>query len=172
MIRFNQQGLSSLIILLVVVVLAGGGFAGYKYLNTKNSTSSTTPSAKVTKKVVVSQRSKTPGVVLAALTAHGYNPKTGAAIKPDKYFTTKDTPLYLLMNINKPKIGTRLEYVRYLQGKYLDHKSIKITQPNLKFAYFDWNNKPGKSHKKGVYRVRLYSNGVLEKKINYVISSK
>lgn len=173
--KINQKGLAPLIILIIVAALAGASFLGYRYYSSKNiptpspvrqapkSTSSTV------KKVTIPPRSIAPGVILAALTAHGYNPKTGSAIKPDKYFSPKDKQIYLLMNVNKPKIGTRIEYVRYLQGKYLDHRSIKIAQSNWKYAYFGWTNKPGKDHKKGIYRVRVYSNGVLEKKINYLI---
>lgn len=174
-IKFNQNGLAPLIIVLVVTALAGVGFLGYKYLGSKNiSTLAPTQQPKTpiaSSNKTSAPRSKAPGVVLAALTAHGYNPKTGSAVKPDKYFSTKDSSVYLLMKVNKPKIGTRLEYIRYLQGHFLDHRSIKVTQPNWKYAYFGWSNKPGKLHKKGIYRVRVYTNGVLEKKINYVVRS-
>lgn len=165
--KFSQQGLAPLIILVIVAALAGAGFLGYKYLGSKQQASKGPKIA--TKTAPPRPRSKSPGVVLAAITAHGYNQKTGAAIKPDKYFSPKDNQLYLLMNVNKPKVGTRIEYIRYLQGHYLDHRSVKVNQPNWKYAYFGWSNKPGKMHKKGIYRVRVYSNGVLDKKVNYVV---
>lgn len=175
--KLGQKGLTPIIIVLVIAALGGVGFLGYQLYRSKIP-AGTNPTLKILPsnqpksiKNTVLPRSKAPGIITAALTAHGYNPKTGSAIKPDKYFSTKDNQIYLLMNVNKPKVGTRIEYVRYLQGKYLDHKSLKMTQPNLKYAYFSWSTKPGKDHKKGIYRVRVYSNGILEKKINYLIRS-
>ena len=172
--KINQKGLAPLIILVIVAALAGVSFLGYSLYSKNTSTVSPVKqpfkSTSTTKKVsAVPPRSSAPGVVLAALTAHGYNSKTGSAVKPDKYFSPKDKQIYLLMNVNKPKVGTRIEYVRYLQGKYLDHKSLKVTQPNLKYAYFNWSAKTSKDHKKGIYRVRVYTNGILEKKINYLV---
>lgn len=172
----SQKGFAPLIILVIIAAIAGAGVLGYQAYRSKTPA---VPSNKneqrsslnktVTKKTAAPPRSKAPGVIRAAITAHGYNPKTGAAIKPDKYFSPKDKQLFLLLNVNKPKIGAHIEYVRYLQGKYLDHRSIKVTQPNWKYAYFDWTNKPGKEHKKGIYRIRVYSNGILEKKVNYIV---
>ncbi len=175
----NQKGFAPLIIILAILALVGVGFLGYKtYGSPANLINSVNPaknqpnksSVKLVK-INVAPRSKAPGLINAAITAHGFNPKTGAAVKPTKYFSPKDKQVYLLMNVNKPKVGSHIEYVRYLQGKYLDHRSIKISQANWKYAYFGWNAKPGKEHKKGVYRLRIYTNGVLEKKINYLVRS-
>ncbi len=181
----GQKGLAPLILVLVVALLAGGGFLGYQMYSSKNpssfgggGTAPALPNLKLPAKTspttqkVVMPRSKAPGIVTAALTAHGYNSKTGSAIKPDKYFAPKDPQVFLLMNVNKPKVGDRVEYVRYLQGKYLDHRSIKVAQANWKYAYFGWSAKTGKEHKKGIYRVRVYSNGVLEKKLNYIVRNQ
>lgn len=160
----NEKGFTPLLIVIIIVLIGAAGFLGYQVTRPKTSTKSS--------QKVIPPRSKAPGVISAAITAHGYNPKTGSVIKPDKYFSPKDRQLYLALNINKPKVGTHIEYVRYLQGKYLDHRSIKVTQPNWKYAYFGWTNKPGKQHKKGIYRVRVYSNGILEKKVNYIVRTQ
>lgn len=183
MIIKNEKGFTPLLIVLIIVLIGAAGVLGYQAIRPKTSTPTTSqaPSAKKplgskipakSSQKGIPPRSKAPGVISAAITAHGYNPKTGSVIKPDKYFSPKDRQLYLALNINKPKVGTRIEYVRYLQGKYLDHRSIKVAQPNWKYAYFGWTNKPGKEHKKGIYRVRVYSNGILEKKVNYIVRTQ
>jgi len=183
MIIQKEKGFAPLLIVLIIVLIGAAGFLGYQVTRPKTSTP-TTPQAQPVKKPLSSKvpakisqkiippRSKAPGVISAAITAHGYNPQTGSAIKPDKYFSPKDRQLYLALNINKPKVGTHIEYVRYLQGKYLDHRSIRVAQPNWKYAYFGWTNKSGKEHKKGIYRVRVYSNGILEKKVNYIVRTQ
>lgn len=175
--NLSQKGVAPLIILVIIAAIVGTGIIGYQVYRSNNAVpqkaSQKGQSNKTAlKKIEAPPRSKAPGIISAAITAHGYNPKTGAAIKPDKYFSPKDKQLFLLLNVNKAKVGTHIEYVRYLQGKYLDHRSIKITQPNWKYAYFSWTNKPGREHKKGVYRVRIYSNGVLEKKVNYLVRTQ
>ncbi len=183
MINLGQKGFAPVVLVLAIAVLGLGGFIGYQLyksnslpnLSRVKSTIPTTkkvaPKPKASAQRVTPPRSKAPGIINAALTAHGYNPKTGSAIKPDKYFSPKDNKIYLLMNVNKPKVGTRIEYVRYLHGKYLDHKSLKVTAPNWVYAYFGWNNKPDKLHPKGIYRVRVYTNGILEQKLNYIVRS-
>lgn len=165
--KFNKPGFAPLIVLIIVAALVGVGLLGYKLSTTQKQQKKVPTVSQNVKKVP--PRSKAPGVVLGAMTAHGYNPKTGAAIGPDKYFSAKDPKLYLLMKTDKPKPGTRIEYVRYLQGRYLDHRAIQVTQPNWKYAYFAWSSKLGKLHRKGIYRVRVYTNGVLEKKVNYEV---
>lgn len=183
MITQKEKGFALLLVVVIIVLVGAAGFLGYRVTRPKTSTPTTSqaPSAKKplgnkipnkSSQKVIPPRSIAPGVISAAITAHGYNPRTGSVIKPDKYFSPGDRQLYLALKINKPKVGTHIEYVRYLQGKYLDHRSIKVAQPNWKYAYFGWTNKPGKEHKKGIYRIRLYSNGILEKKVNYIVRTQ
>lgn len=173
---FHQKGIVPLIILVVIVALAGIGVLGYQLYRSKiqsilskTEQKGQTQSNRTTSRKTATPRSKAPGLITAAITAHGYNPKTEGAIKPDKYFSSKDRQIFLLLNVNRPKVGSHIEYIRYLQGRYLDYKSIKVSQPNFQHTYFAWTSRSGKEHKKGIYRVRLYFNGVLEKKVNYLV---
>lgn len=157
----NQKGLTSIVILVILVALAGLSFLGYKFI-------SKTPILPVVAKFKPS--SQLAGIITRVTTAKEINPKTGLATKPSKYFLPKDPIIYLTMNLMDAKTSTRVEYVRYLNGKYLDHKSIRLTQPNPTIAIFNWKlGKATSTHRKGIYRVKLYSNGKFEKNLNYIV---
>ncbi len=115
-------------------------------------------------------RSKAPGIVTNVVTAKAVDPKTGIALTPSTVFLTTDKTIYLVVSVAAPKIGTKIEYSRYLNGKFLDNKSIAILKSNMTNVGFDWTlKKTGATHLAGEYRVKVYTNGVFEKKTTYTV---
>ena len=115
-------------------------------------------------------RSKAPGIIVSIVTAKGIDPKTGEAIKPTAIFLTTDKNIYAVTTLQNVKVGTRIEYVRYLNNKFLDNRSIKITKPNTNNTSFVWTlKKLGATHLPGTYKVKVYTNGIFEKETSYTI---
>ncbi len=123
------------------------------------------PSAQPTK-----PRSKAPGIIVSIVTAKGVDPKTGEAVKPTTIFLTTDKNIYAVTTLKNAKVGTRIEYVRYLNNKFLDNRSIRITKLNTNNTSFVWALKNSTStHPVGQYKVKVYTNGIFEKEISYIV---
>ncbi len=115
-------------------------------------------------------RSKTPGIILQGVATKNIDEK-GQPIDQTEQFSIKQTPVYIVVKLQTPSVGTKIEYVRYLNGKYLDHKSITINQTHAQYTNFQWHLKsPLATHLPGTYLVKLYTNGVFEKSVNFAIS--
>lgn len=54
--------------------------------------------------------------------------------------------------------GTKISYIRYLDGKFANSKSA-VLKKAAKYFYFKFTAVPGKSIAKGQYRLRVYVNG-------------
>ncbi len=114
-------------------------------------------------------RSKPMGIVTNVITASSLDATGNATISANTFIPTQKT-VYLVLIVNNPKVGTKFEYIRYLDNKLLDSGALKVTRPNLTNSSFAWTLKPGAIHSKGTYRVRVYTNGVFEKEISYTVS--
>lgn len=114
-------------------------------------------------------RSKPLGVVTKLTLASSLDTQ-GYTASPSTTFATTDKTIYLITTLTKPIIGTKIEYTRYLNGKFLDGRALKIVKPNVTNASFVWSlKKPGAKHLPGNYRVKVYTNGVFEKEISYTV---
>ncbi len=115
-------------------------------------------------------RSKAPGVITNVVTASTLDAQ-GKAVAPATTFAKTDKNIYLVLSVNKPKIGTKIEYIRYLNGKYLDSGANKILKSNVTNTSFIWSLiKPGTMHLVGTYKVKVYTNGIFEKEISYTVN--
>ena len=115
-------------------------------------------------------RSKIPGMIVSVVTAKGIDPKTGEAVNPTSIFSTTDKSIYVVATLQNTKVGTRIEYVRYLNNKFLDNRSITVTKPSTNNTSFVWTlKKIGATHPVGNYRVKVYSNGIFEKETSYAV---
>ena len=152
---------------ILVVLLVG-------YFVTRRS-----PTTQVPQQQVISQptmepkptlaRSKAPGIITNVITASSLDAQ-GNAASPTATFTTTDKTIYLVLTCNNAKMGTKFEYVRYLNNKLLDSGALKIMKPNLTNASFVWSLKnPGATHVSGTYGVKVYTNGVFEKETSYIV---
>lgn len=115
-------------------------------------------------------RSKIPGIIVSIVTAKGIDSKTGEAVNPTSIFLTTDKSIYVVATLQNAKVGTRIEYVRYLNNKFLDNRSITVTKQSTNNTSFVWTlKKPGATHPIGNYRIKVYSNGIFEKETSYTV---
>lgn len=129
-------------------------------------------SAKKGKVVRVTKlRLKAPGIISAVISAKDVDTSSGEPKVLSSKFNKKEAEIFIVMRLDGAKAGTRLEYVRYLNDKYLDHRSMEITRENISYANFSWKliDPPG-TRLGGEYFVKVYTNGRLEKTITYSIS--
>lgn len=155
---------------IAMLILIGGLFAVLQ----KSKTTSLPTQPPVVQQPTLSPkpilpRSKTPGVITNVLTASSLDAQ-GKAVSPVTTFAKIDKNIYLVLTVNKPKIGTKIEYIRYLNGKYLDSGANKIAKPNVINTSFIWSlKKPGAMHLVGTYKVKVYTNGIFEKETFYTV---
>ena len=159
--------------LVVVLILVGGLLLlSQKSANAPVSVQPTVyqqPSIKPT--VAPTQpRSNAPGVITHVVTSTSIDPKTGAALAPVTTFLPTDKAIYAVVTVNKPPVGTRIEYNRYLNNKYLDRRSVVIVKANTTSVLFDWTLKTQTATRlKGIYRVKFYTNGIFEKELSFTV---
>lgn len=151
----------------VILVLVATGILGYKaYQQTQNQISKKT----VVKQVLV-RRSKIPNIIVKATTAKAIDVKTGKVITAARVFSFNDKTVYLALDLNSAKSGTFIDYIRYLNGRYVDHGNVKITKNGTNNLTFNWTNtKPLGSVGDGKWKIATYSNGILEKRVNYTVA--
>jgi hypothetical protein len=158
------------IIIIFVIVVTGALIVlrgGQQFGNFKQAPANTVNE-------VLVRRSKIPNTINQATTAKIIDVKTGRVIQASQVFSTDDKTVYLSLGLNKPEVNTRIDYIRYLNGRYVDHGGAKITQPNSQNLSFSWSvNKLIGSRPDGTYKIATYTNGILEKRVIYtVIKSK
>lgn len=114
-------------------------------------------------------RSKAPGIITNVVTASSLDAQ-GKAATLTTAFAKTDKDIYLVLTLDKPKLGTKIEYIRYLNEKYLDKGANKILNPNVSNTSFVWSlKKPGAMHLVGTYKVKVYTNGLFEKETSYTV---
>lgn len=172
--KSNQKGFASIIVV-VVVVLAIAGLLAYQKIgkNTSTKNASLANQAKSLFSNLLGQKPSQPkptGMILGATTTKSVDPKTGKGEVEVATFSTKDPIVYVVLQVNKPKKDTKFEYVRYFNGKYVDHKSLGTTKDGVDYVSFSWRLKDSKSkHLAGDYKVKLYTNGNFEKELSYQV---
>ncbi len=169
---FNQTGITPVVIILVAGAVLVLSYLAYQALINKPAAPSFNTPLTTSKPVLNSskQRSLTPGVVTQVVTTKSIDQKTGTAINPTTFFLSTDQTIYLVVSVKNPSPGTKIEYVRYLNDKFLDNRSTTTTKSNDNSVIFDWVLKnPGAVHLKGNYKVKVYTNGVFEKDMAYSV---
>lgn len=168
----TKSGFALIIIILLVVATVGISYMGYRFFSAKSQTPQTQqliPGKKLPK-ASVEPRSKAPGIVTQVVVAKGIDPKTGEAVGSTSLFSKTDKTIYAVLTLKNPKIGTKFEYTRYLNGKFLDNGSLEMTKAATNNVSFGWTlKKPGALYLVGDYLIKVYTNGVLEKEINYKV---
>ncbi len=115
-------------------------------------------------------RSKALGVITKVVTAKDISPTTGEAVNPTSAFLQTDKNIFLVLSLKNPKVGTKFEFVRYLNKVYLDKGSLPVTKATTDNISFVWSlKKASATHQVGRYRVKVYTSGVFEKEIYYTV---
>lgn len=162
----KQKGIALPIIILLVVLV--GGLIGYKTYQQIQSQKQA--EKKTVVKQVIVRRSKIPNVIVQATTAKAIDVKTGKVITAARVFSTVDKTVYLALDLDKPKSGTNIDYIRYLNGRYVDHGNSKLTKDLVENISFSWTNSRSLgSVIEGKWKIATYTNGILEKRVSYVV---
>ncbi len=89
---------------------------------------------------------------------------TGAVIS----FNAKtDKIVYAVFTLERTTKNTKLSYVRYLNGKYVDSKVVILTKDGITTFYFAFEKGIG-DYPKGTYTLKLYVNGRYSQSLAYV----
>lgn len=166
----SSRGFSAVALLLIgAVVLAGGGLYLYRRQAGSYPETANPPLGRVAKATTSPTQPKK-GLILKAEMTKRLDTKTGQGLDAATVFSPNEPAIYMAMSVDKPVKGTKFEYVRYLNGKYVDHKSINMAQNATQYASFGWKLKsPSARHPAGDYRVKLYANGNFEKELTYQV---
>jgi hypothetical protein len=93
----------------------------------------------------------------------------GSAQSPtDVFQSATDRRILAVMSLANLPAGTKISYVRHLDGKYVDTRSAVLAKAS-KYMYFEFNALPGKNFTPGHYVLRLYVNEAAAWEITYQI---
>ncbi len=156
----SEKGFAPLLVIVLVLVLIAG--AGFYVLNRQASTShSDEPFTSAAKVAPL-------GIVQSEVFASSIDP-AGAPVKTATTFSPTEPKIYVAVGLQNAKTTQRIEYTRYLNGKFIDNGSIPVSKDDAKYASFDFVLNPGKSHPKGTYLVKTYTNGIFERSATYKV---
>ncbi len=157
----SEKGFADLLVIVVVVVVLVAG-VGYYVLNRQKSKTSSnlqsTPTAKVTH----------PGVIQSEVFASSID-AASAPVKTATTFSPTEPKIYVAVGLKNAKTTQRVEYTRYLNGKFVDNGSIPLTKDGANYASFGFVLNTGKTHPKGTYLVKTYTNGIFERSATYKV---
>jgi len=94
---------------------------------------------------------------------------TGKAISPTSVLSATDTRVNVVSTLNDVVKGTKIEYTRYLDNKFVDNGSLTINKDGAKYANFTFTSNATKQFKSGDYKVKIYANGKYQTSGNYTI---
>jgi hypothetical protein len=95
--------------------------------------------------------------ITGAQTARLLNADGSAQGATDVFQSATDRKIMAVISLANLPAGTKISYVRYLDGKYVDSRSAVLAKRS-KYMYFDFTVLPGKTFTPGHYRLRLYVN--------------
>ncbi len=145
------------------------GIIGYRWYQQAYPSKQTVTKKTVIKQVLV-RRSKILGVITRATTARVIDVKTGKVIQAARIFSLNDRTIYLALDLASAAPGTFIDYIRYLNGRYVDHGNVKITRDATNNITFNWTNlKSLGSIGDGKWKIATYTNGILEKRVSYLV---
>lgn len=153
---------------LLLLSIVGLIFAGRYLLAPK------TP--KVVQKTIMKQvlvkRSKDLGLIDKSLTGKAIDVNTGRIVKTARVFTIDDRTVYLELDLlNAPK-NTVIDYVRYKNGRYVDHGEVNLSKPDTKLVLFNWSiSRLSTGIREGKWKVATYANGILAKRVLYEVNN-
>ena len=123
-------------------------------------------------KQVIQRRSADLGLINLALTGKAIDVNTGKIVQAARVFNVGDKTVYLELDVTNPPVGTLIDYIRYKEGKYVDHGEITITSSTTNNVLFNWTiNKLLAASRNGKWKIATYANGVLAERINYEITN-
>lgn len=166
--RKHKLTLNVSFVLLGFFVISIFGFGYFFYL--AGSPQDKPVDNSIVKRGHVMNRTRRPGVVYQVAMTSNINPNNGKPYNNKSLFSVSDT-VYANIGLKNVQKGTHIEYVRYYNGKYLDHGSVEISNKNARYISFKWeriDTMPEEAT--GPYLLKIYTNGRLETTVHYSIS--
>lgn len=158
------------IISAVILSLSLAGYTGYSIVLQQNRILGTKTTAINRASVKPISKTAAKKIILSARTTKEVDPRTGIGKRTVTVFSTKSPVIYVSLAVARPPLGTKFEYVRYFNGKYIDHGSLETSKNAMKNISFSWKLKDINSrHLAGNYRVKLYVNGNFEKEVAFTV---
>ncbi len=152
----NQGGFAEIGVLVVALVVFGGvGFFAYQNYKTSHNVRSAS---------VVSSIAKVDSVAFSSAVDG-----KGLATSPATTFASATPAIYAVAKVDSAKKKSRIEYVRYRDGKFVDNGSLAMAKDGSHNASFAFKLKPGATHPPGKYKVKIYSNGKFVKTSEYTV---
>lgn len=123
-------------------------------------------------KQVLQKRSKDLGYISRGLTGKAIDVNTGKVVKAARIFSSDDKTVYLELDFNTVPKGTIIDYIRYKNGRYVDHGEVTLIKANTKNILFNWViNNLLSNVRDGKWRIATYTNGILAKRITYEVTN-
>ncbi len=161
----KQKGNIAIIALLILAAVVVGLVVYQQFLKPKARVKTV-----IMNKQVLVKRSKSPGIIQRGLTGKAIDVNTGKIVTAARVFSGDDKTVYLELDLQSPPKGTVIDYIRYKDGKYVDHGEVTLEKTDTQNVLFNWTiNKLLASAREGNWKVATYTNGILEKRIAYSI---
>lgn len=156
----SKEAILALVALLAGLALGAGGVFAYNALNP----------APTPQPIIKTVQSTDKAEITDAVVATSVD-KDGKAVNPTDVFNSKkDTSIYVVGSLKDVPKGAKVEYVRYLNGKYLDSKVGTISKDGERYFSFVWTTKTAaNAHPEGIYTVKLYLNGDVNEAVTYAV---
>lgn len=155
-----MAGSMDVILIILLVIVLGGGVGYYVYQRSNKPATPATPS--------VATKQKSPGVVQSLKFGTQLDP-TGNVKVSGVDVKQADNTIYVVAMLNNAKKGSRLEYIRYRDNFMVDNGAVNISNDGAQRVSFGFSIKPGQTHPTGIYKVKLYTNGVFETSGAYTV---
>jgi len=157
----SEQGFTHLVLIALMVLIVG--VVGFYVFNNTRSSKTQSPTVPTQAKKI-----SHPGIIQSEVFASSLD-TSGAAVQPTNAFPSATPKIYVTVGLKGAKTTQKFEYTRYLNDKFVDNGSIVVTKDSAKYASFAFVAKPGKTHVKGIYLVKTYTNGVFERSAIYTV---
>ncbi len=93
----------------------------------------------------------------------------GSAVDTRNVFhASSDHRVVAVLSVSGLKAGTRISFVRWLDGRFVDTRSAALAGISSHF-YFEFTAAPGKTIHPGTYRLRLYVDGSAAAETTYQV---
>ena len=151
----------SLYLIIGVVAIVAIGTAVFLFNQNKPALQPSQPSATTTQ-----TPANAPAIVKAVM-SRSIDAKGSATGVATTFNAKTDKIVYAALTLNNVTKNTKLSYVRYLNGRYVDSKVAQPTKDGTTTFYFSFEKGIG-NYPAGTYTLKLYVNGKSSQSLTYV----
>ncbi len=105
--------------------------------------------------------------IVKAVTSRSIDAKGNATGETTTFDAKTDKIVYVVLTLKNAIKSTKLSYVRYLNGKYIDSKVAQPSKDGVTNFYFTFEKGIG-DYPKGTYNVKLYVDGQRATNLTYI----